>query len=67
LVTQAAKSFFLIRLAQLHHNIHGLLVRGLAHLQHLHHKLLARRTHCLGGFTHYHGSAHPAHLRRHRL
>ena len=35
-------------------------MRGLARLQHLHHMLLAGRTHCLGGFTGYHGSARPA-------
>ena len=55
-----AVPFFLIRLAQLQHCVHGLLVRGIARLQHLHHKLLAGRTHCLGGFTRYHGIARPA-------
>ena len=55
-----AVPFFLIRLAQLQHCIHGLLVRGIARLQHLHHMLLAGRTHCLGACTGYHGSARPA-------
>ena len=62
-----AVPFFLIRLDQLQHCIHGLLVRGIARLQHLHHMLLARRTHCLRGFTGNHGIARPAHLRRHRF
>jgi len=37
-----------------------LLVRGVTRLQHLHHMLLAGRTHRLGGFTRYHSIARPA-------
>ena len=55
-----AVPFFLVRLAQLHHLVHGLLVCGVARLQHLHHMLLAGRTHCLGGFTRYHRITRPA-------
>ena len=58
--TNSPYHFFLIRLFQLHHLVHGLLVRGVARLQHLHHMLLAGRTHCRGGFTRYHGIARPA-------
>ena len=60
--TNSPYHFFLIRLAQLQHCINGLLVRGVARLQHLHHMLLAGRTHCLGGFTRYHGIARPAQI-----
>ena len=58
--TNSPYHFFLIRLFQLHHLVHGLLVRGVARLQHLHHMLLAGRTHCRGGVTGYHGITRPA-------
>ena len=58
--TNSPYHFFLIRLFQLHHLVHGLLVRGVARLQHLHHMLLAGRTHCRGGVTGYHGIIRPA-------